>query len=82
MTSKNIPAEKLDKRPRPPDFTLIIDWPIIAQPAIPPSKPEPMLAIPCPLHSRFRSLLVSVKSSTIVAVIIDSNKPTTASPKE
>ena len=54
----------------------------MAQPAIPPKKPDATLATPCPLHSRFLSLLVSVKSSTIVAVIIDSSKPTAANPSE
>ncbi len=44
--SKNIPAHKVDKRVRPPDLTLIIDCPIIAHPAIPPIKPEAILAIP------------------------------------
>jgi hypothetical protein len=67
---------------RPPDFTLITDWPIIAQPAMPPTRPEAMLATPWPLHSRFLSLVVSVRSSTMVAVIIDSSRPTTASDTE
>jgi len=61
---------------------LITDCPIIAQPAIPPKKLETIFAIPCPLHSLFLSLVVSVKSSTIVAVIKDSSKPTTASETE
>src|SRR5690606_23884090 len=80
IINKKTPAARVDRRPRPPDFTLMIDWPIIAQPAMPPNKPEPMLAIPWSLHSRFLSLLVSVKSSTMVAVIMDSNKPTVANP--
>lgn len=67
---------------RPPDFTLITDCPIIAQPAMPPIRPEAMLAMPWPLHSRLLSLLVSVMSSTMVAVIIDSSRPTTASAAE
>ncbi|MCY1423354.1 hypothetical protein D9M71_390630 [compost metagenome] len=46
---------------------------------MPPIRPAAILAAPWPLHSRFLSLLVSVRSSTMVAVIIDSSKPTTAS---
>jgi hypothetical protein len=61
---------------------LITDWPIIAQLAMPPSKPVPILAIPWPLHSRFLSLVVSVRSSMMVAVIIDSSSPTTARESE
>src|SRR5690606_40178769 len=36
--SSMTPATSVDRRPRPPDFTLITDWPIIAQPAMPPRK--------------------------------------------
>src|SRR5690554_769606 len=76
--SKNTPAIKVDKRVRPPDLTLITDCPIMAQPAMPPKNPEAMLAVPWPTHSRFLLLGVSVKSSRIVAVIIDSSRPTAA----
>jgi hypothetical protein len=72
----------VDKRVRPPDFTLMTDWPIIAQPAMPPKSPETMLATPWPRASRFLSLVVSVSSSTICAVINDSSNPTIASPSE
>ena len=82
MTSRTTPAISVDRRPRPPDFTLITDWPIIAQPAMPPSKPAAMLAMPWPVASRFLLLGVSVRSSTICAVIIDSSRPTTASVHE
>jgi hypothetical protein len=44
--SKNTPATKHDSRPRPPDFTLMIDCPIIAQPAMPPMNPVAVLARP------------------------------------
>lgn len=37
----------VESRVRPPDFTLMIDWPIMAQPAMPPSMPAAMLATPC-----------------------------------
>jgi hypothetical protein len=37
--SSTTPAIIVDRRPRPPDFTLITDWPIIAQPAMLPMKP-------------------------------------------
>ena len=79
ITSRNTPATSADRRPRPPDFTLITDWPIIAQPAMPPMNPVATLARPWPTHSRFLLLPVSVSSSTIAAVIIDSSRPTTAS---
>jgi hypothetical protein len=49
--SRVTPAKKQDNRPRPPDFTLIMLWPIIAQPAMPPMKPVAVLARPCPMHS-------------------------------
>jgi hypothetical protein len=51
MNSRQTPAAKHESRPRPPDFTLIIDYPIIAQPAIPPMNPVAVLARPCPMHS-------------------------------
>ncbi|MNX93577.1 hypothetical protein D3C86_1257650 [compost metagenome] len=77
-TSSSAPATKLDSRPRPPDFTLMMDWPIMAQPGMPPSTPATILAMPWPRHSLFLSLAVSVKSSTMAAVISDSSSPTTA----
>ncbi|MNP26025.1 hypothetical protein D3C76_1188580 [compost metagenome] len=46
MISSSTPALNVDRRVRPPDFTLIIDCPIMAQPAIPPMRPLAMLAIP------------------------------------
>ena len=52
------PAAKVDRRPRPPDATLMTDWPIIAQPPIPPKNAATILAAPCPVHSRCLSLLV------------------------
>ena len=78
-TSRKPPAASVERRPRPPDFTLITDCPIIAQPAIPPKKPDTILAMPCPRASRFLSLGVSVISSTIDAVRSDSMRPTRAS---
>ena len=44
--SNTTPAVSVDNRPRPPDFTLITDWPIMAHPAIPPIKPVAILAMP------------------------------------
>ena len=58
------------------------DWPIIAQPPMPPNSAEAMLATPCPAHSRFLLLGVSVMSSTICAVSSDSSRPTAASVSE
>ena len=77
-----MPAHNVDNRVRPPDLTLIIDCPIMAHPAIPPIRPEAILAIPWPLHSLNLLLGLSVISSTIVAVIIDSSKPTAANANE
>ncbi len=54
----------------------------MAQPPMPPNSPAVMLARPWPAHSRLRWLGVSVMSSTICAVIIDSSRPTTASVAE
>ncbi|MNL30449.1 hypothetical protein D3C87_1521860 [compost metagenome] len=77
-TSNSTPAERVDRRPRPPDFTLMTDWPIMAHPAIPPKKPVTTLATPWAFDSRCLSLGVSVKSSTMVAVSKDSMSPTKA----
>ncbi len=82
MTSRKTPAENDDSRPRPPDFTLMTDCPIMAQPAMPPMNPVAVLATPCATHSRFLSLGVSVSSSTICAVISDSSRPTAATAAE
>src|SRR5690554_2913898 len=56
---RKVPATKVDRRVDPPDFTLITDWPIIAQPPMPPKNPVTKLAIPWPLHSRRLLLGVS-----------------------
>lgn len=78
-TIRKTPARKVDNRVRAPDtFTLIIVWPIIAQPPIPPKKPVTMFATPWPTDSRVLSERVSVISSTSFAVISDSISPTTA----
>ena len=76
--SKNTPANSVDRRPRPPYFTLPMAWPIIPQPAMPPKQLAAMLASPKPAHSRFLSLGVSVSSSTTAAVSTDSSRPTMA----
>ncbi len=76
--SRKVPATKADRRVEPPDFTLITDWPIIAQPPIPPRKPVAKLAMPWPFISCGLSEGVSVRSSTIWAVSIDSSSPTAA----
>ena len=44
--SKTNAAVTPDIRPRPPELILIILWPIIAQPPIPPNKPLVALATP------------------------------------
>ena len=50
-SSRNTAAAIPATRVRPPDLTLIIDWPIIAQPPMPPKKPVTVLATPCAMHS-------------------------------
>ena len=62
----------------PETFTLIIVWPIIAQPPMPPKNPVMMLAPPWPHASRVLSEWVSVMSSTSLAVSSDSRRPTSA----
>ena len=79
--SRNTPANSVDSRPRPPYRTLLTVWPIMPQPAMPPKRLAATLARPRPLHSRFLALGVSVSSSTTLAVIIDSSKPTIAMAK-
>lgn len=78
-TSTKTPARKVLSRVRAPDcFTLIIVWPIIAQPPMPPNKPVTTLATPCPHDLRVLSEWVSVMSSTSLAVMSDSRSPTSA----
>ena len=67
-----------DNRVRPPEFTLIMLCPIIAQPPIPPRKPVATFATPCPIHSVCVSVRVSVISSTNCCVRSVSIKPTAA----
>ena len=62
----------------PETFTLIMVWPIMAQPPMPPKSPVTRFAIPCPHPSRVLSEWVSVMSSTSFAVISDSSRPTRA----
>jgi hypothetical protein len=50
-TIRKAPARKVDRRVRAPLFTLIMVWPIMAQPPMPPKKPVTMLAMPWPIDS-------------------------------
>ena len=78
-TSRNVPARKVESRVRAPEtFTLIMVWPIIAQPPMPPKKPVMTFAAPWPSASRVLSDRVSVMSSTSLAVSSDSRIPTRA----
>lgn len=78
-TIRNAPARNVDRRVRAPDtLTLIMVWPIIAQPPMPPKNPVTMFAMPCPRDSRVLFEWVSVISSTSFAVISDSIRPTSA----
>ena len=80
--SRNYPADIPDNRPLPPERILIMLWPIMAHPPIPPKKPVITLAVPCPRHSRVLLPRVSVNSSIKVRVINDSINPTAARMKE
>ena len=76
--SRKNPARKVESRVRAPFLTLIMVWPIIAQPPMPPKNPVTMLATPWPMDSRVLLEGVSVMSSTSLAVISDSISPTSA----
>ena len=76
--SRNTPANRVDRRPRPPYFTLPTAWPIMPQPAMPPNRLAETLARPRPVHSRLLLLGVPVRSSTTAAVRTDSSRPTMA----
>ena len=77
--SRKTPARNVEMRVRAPEaLTLIIVWPIIAHPPMPPKRPDRMFAPPCPNASRVLRECVSVMSSTSFAVMSDSSRPTTA----
>ena len=63
---------------RPPDFTLIMDCPIIAQPPIPPKKPVTVLAKPWATHSWLAPPRLPVISPTRFKVKRLSIKPIAA----
>ena len=48
--SRNSAAAIAAIRVRPPDFALFMDWPIIAQPPMPPKHPVSALASPCAMR--------------------------------
>ena len=77
--SKAMAATMPERRPRPPALTLMMDWPIMAQPPMPPKRPLRILAEPCAIHSRLPDPRVSVMSSMRLRVIKDSINPTAAS---
>ncbi len=62
-TRRKTPEAKVDSRVRPPERWLIIDWPIMAQPAIPPRNPVATLAMPWPRDS---TILVGVAVGQVV----------------
>ena len=76
--SRNSAAATPATRVRPPDFTLIIDWPIIAQPPMPPKKPVSTLAQPCAMHSWLAPPRLPVISPTRLSVSSDSISPIAA----
>ncbi len=73
-----IPATLPDTRVRPPELRLIMVWPIIAQPPMPPNRPDTTLAAPSATHSRSGKPRVSVISSVRLNVSRVSSKPTSA----
>ena len=73
--NKQSAAVMPDNLPRPPEFTLIMLWPIIAQPPIPPKKPVAVFATPWATHSLLPRPRDSVISSTRRSVKRDSIKP-------
>ena len=77
--SSSSAATMPERRLRPPEFTLMRDWPIMAQPPIPPKNPQVMFAMPWPTHSLLPRPRVSVISSMSDKVISDSIRPTPAS---
>ena len=80
INASNINAALIpDKRERPPELILIIDWPIIAQPPIAPKKPHVIFAAPWPIHSLLLWPRVSVISSIKLSVNNDSIRPIAAS---
>ena len=72
------PPTRPDRRERPPEPRLIMVWPIMAQPPMPPNRPETMLAAPSATHSRLGWPLVCVMSSVRLKVSSVSSKPTIA----
>ena len=76
--NSNTAATIPESLPLPPPFIFISDWPIMAQPPIPPKNPVTILAPPCAKHSLFAFPLVSVNSSTKFSVIKDSINPMAA----
>ncbi|MNN58091.1 hypothetical protein D3C81_1731200 [compost metagenome] len=79
MNSRIItPAVTPDRRERPPELRLIIVCPIMAQPPMPPNRPETTFDAPRAMHSRFGWPRVSVISSVRLKVSKVSSKPTMA----
>ena len=74
-----MPAVSVERRVCPPDFTLITDWPIIAQAAHAAEEAGNEIGDPLTLClAGFVADGVSVRSSTICAVSSDSSRPTAA----
>ncbi|MNV49312.1 hypothetical protein D3C71_1412620 [compost metagenome] len=65
-------------RPRPPEVKLMIDWPIIAQPAKQPNRPQTALPAPWAMLSRLPLPFLPPISSSTVMVSSDSISPTSA----
>lgn len=76
--SRPSPATMPESRWVAPAPTLIMLWPIITQPPMPPKNPVTTLAAPCARHSRLGMPRVSVIASIRFKVSSDSIKPTVA----
>ena len=76
--SKNSAAAMPEMFFTAPLVTLIMLWPIIAQPPMPPKKPVTTLATPCPILARLGMPRVCVMSSIRFSVSSDSIRPMAA----
>ncbi len=74
----NTAAVKEESLPRPPEVKLMILWPIIAHPAMPPNSPEVILPVPNAIHSWFPEPRLPPISSSTESVKSDSIRPTSA----
>mmetsp|Transcript_21181 Transcript_21181/g.72165 ORF Transcript_21181/g.72165 Transcript_21181/m.72165 type:complete len:398 (+) Transcript_21181:359-1552(+) len=73
---RNAAQLRPERRVLPPALTLIMLWPIMTHPPMPPVSPVATFARPWPTHSTCVSVLRSVMPSTSCCVSSDSSRPT------